>query len=221
VVNALTGSTASYNPHQMGGGAVVPYVALWTEERTLSSELLGSNRWGIGYADETSIDRDRHGVLWTRTEYRPGQGRPVYRQMHPHRQRRAMRRLLCQVCGQPADQTEQGYLWLLVDGRREAEPDWPEGVVNPYPPVCIDCGRLSTRLCPPLRRAHVAVRAHSTLYGVIGVQFSAGGGFSGLMLAPDDDGEPVAYEHPAARWTLATQLTRVLLDCTVVDLDQL
>ncbi|HEX5403983.1 MAG TPA: hypothetical protein VFX16_16985 [Pseudonocardiaceae bacterium] len=204
----------------MGGGAVVPYVALWTEERALPYQLIQRGGLGIGYADETSVDRDQCGVLWSRMGSRPGQGRPVYRQMHPLRQRRAMRRLLCQVCGQPADETEQGHLWLLVDGRPGGESDWPEGVANPFPPVCIDCGRLSARLCPPLRRAHVAVRAHSAIHGVSGVQFCSAGG-SDLAFAPGDDGEPVAYEDPAARWTLATQLTRVLLDCTVVDLDRL
>jgi hypothetical protein len=219
-VNALTGSMASYDHRGMGGGAVVPYVAQWTEEHAPPYQLVARGGWGIGYADETSIDRDRFGVLWTRTAHQPGKGRPIYREMHPLRQRRAMRRLLCQVCGQLADETEQGHLWLLVDGCRDGEPDWPEGVVNPFPPVCIDCGRLSARLCPPLRRAHVAVRAHSALYGVIGVQFCPAGRAPGLAFAPDDNGEPVAYDNPAVRWTLATQLTRVLIDCTIVNLDQ-
>jgi hypothetical protein len=198
----------------------VPYVAVWSEEQTLPTWVIQRGRVGIGYADETPYDRDRNGVSWSRFSSRPGAGRPEYVQMHPLRQRRAMRRLLCQVCAQPADQTDEGCLWLLSDRWRDWK-GWPEGAFNPFPPVCVGCAVLSTRLCPPLRRGHVAVRAHSTVHGVIGVQFQAGQQFPAVEQSEDDSERPVALQNPAIRWTLATLLTRALHHCTPVDLDQL
>jgi hypothetical protein len=193
---------------------------MWTDEPTALTTVVQRGRWGIGYSDELPTDRDRDGVLWTRVVSRPGHGRPLYAQLHPIRQRRAMRRLLCQVCGRPADYTEQGHLWLAVD-QRERWPGWPEESVNPFPPVCTGCAARSVRLCPPLRRGFTAFRAHSTLYGVIGVQFVAGPRYPGVALAEDDGGQPVAFSHPAIHWTQATQLTRTMHQCVLVDLDAL
>lgn len=90
----------------------MPYIVEWSGEQLLPSRAVQRGRWGIGFADETLTDRDRDGVLWTRMSSRPGQGRPHYARLHPLRQRRAMRRLLCQVCGELAEYTEQGHLWL-------------------------------------------------------------------------------------------------------------
>jgi hypothetical protein len=198
----------------------VPYVATWTGEQALTTGIIGLGGQGIGYADETSVDRDRDGVLWIRMSLRPGHGRPLYNQMHPLRQRRAMHRLLCQVCAGPADQTEDGHLWLLTDHRQDWA-GWPEGSANPFPPVCLACAHLSAQLCPPLRRGFVAVRAHSEPHGVVGVQFQTDYPFPGLRLAEDDGGIPVVYADPVLRWTLATQLTRTLHGCALVNLDQL
>jgi hypothetical protein len=200
----------------VGRGGVVPYIVAWSGEHTLPTRVVQGQRLGIGYADETLTDRDRDGVLWTRMSSRPGEGRPLYAQLHPLRQRRAMRRLLCQVCAEPAQYNEQGHLWLVLPSEEDEE-DWPEGVINPYPPVCLRCARLSVRQCPPLRRRFVAVRAHSVLYGVFGVRFRPG--HSCPQLADDDD-EPVGYRDPIIHWMQATQLVRTLHDCTVVDLDQ-
>ena len=212
------GMSPRYDARTLGGGAVVPYVTKWSGEQMLPTTVIERATSGIGYTDETATDRDADDILWTRMTGRPGNGRPQYRQMHPLRQRRAMRRLLCQVCAQPANHTDQGHLWLLPDGWRHAE-TWPEQVVNPYPPVCLDCARLSTQLCPALRRVHLAVRAHSTPHGIIGVQFQAAHPYPAVRFADDDDGEPVAYSDPALRWTQATQLTRSLHHCTPVNLN--
>jgi hypothetical protein len=206
-------------PPVMGKGGVVPYIAMWSEERTLPTHVVQRQLSGVGYADEGPSDRDRDGVLWTRVASRPGEGRPEYARLHPRRQRRAMRLLLCQVCAEPAEYTGQGHLWLLTDHRQDWA-HWPEDVVNPYPPVCLSCARLSVRLCPPLRRGFVLVRAHSMVHGVIGVLFRPGQTFPAVELAEDDDGKPVAHTDPAIQWTQATQLTRTLHRCTPVDLDQ-
>jgi hypothetical protein len=199
----------------VGRGGVVPYIVAWSEEIALPTRVVGRGV-GIGYADETLIDRDQDDVLWTRMSSRPGVGRPLYATLHPLRQRRAMRRLLCQVCAEPAEYTEQGHLWLLVTGREDWE-GWPEGVFNPYPPVCLRCAGLSVRQCPPLRRGFVAVRAHSVLHGVLGVRFQPGYPSPGLA---DDDDESVGYGDPVIRWMQATQLVRSLHDCVIVDLEK-
>src|SRR3989442_68826 len=106
------------------GNVTVPYVATWSEERDLPFEVVNRDGRGIAYADEISADRDIHGVLWHRTYSRPRRGRPEFGNVHSLRQRRAMRRLLCQVCGGPADRTQDGVLWLLPD-HREDWPGWP------------------------------------------------------------------------------------------------
>lgn len=211
-------AASPYNSRALGGGGVVPYVTMWTSEQTPPTKVIERAPSGVGYTDETATDRDADGVLWTRVTGRPGYGRPQYLRMHPLRQRRAMRKLLCQVCAQPADHTDQGRLWLLPDTWRDID-TWADEVVNPFPPVCMGCARISTRLCPPLRRGYVAVRAHSTPYGVIGVQFQAARPYPTVQLAAADDGLPVAYNDPALRWTQAVQLTRTLHNCISVNLN--
>jgi hypothetical protein len=148
----------------------------------------------LAYADETSIDRDKHGVLWRRALSRPQQGRPEFGKVHPLRQRRAMRRLLCQVCGSPADQTEDGVLWLLPD-HREDWAGWPEGMANVEPPVCLPCVRTSVRLCPALRKGAAAIRVHEfPIVGVRGALYKSGGA------APVAVAETVvAFDNPAIR----------------------
>jgi hypothetical protein len=196
------------------GRGIVPYITTWSGEQDLPAEVIQLGQSGIGFADETVIDRDDHDVLWTRQLSRPGDGRPEFRQVHPLRQRRAMRRLLCQVCAQPADRNEQGVLWLLRD-HRDDWPDWPEDMANTYPPVCLGCAHQSIRLCPTLRKGYVAVRALRFPYrGVYGQQYAPGHRWP----IPVEDGV-VTYNNPAIRWTCAVQLVRSLQDCTIVDLD--
>jgi hypothetical protein len=134
-----------------------PYITSWSTEQDPPHTLVEHRGLGIAYLDETVIDRDDKGVLWYRTPSRPRQGRPEFGRVHPLRQRRAMRRLLCQVCGGPADHTSDGVLWLLKD-HREDWPGWPENMAVTEPPVCAPCVRVASRLCPALRKGAVTVR---------------------------------------------------------------
>lgn len=162
---------------------------------------------GIAYADETLGDRDQNGVLWQRCPSRPGLGRPIFGAIHPLRQRRAMRRLLCSICGGPPDRTDLGVLWVLRDFRDDW-PDWPEGMGAVEPPVCLPCARLSIRLCPALRGGPVFIRVkHSRVAGVYGICYRAN----------DEVACTVAFTKPAIRYTQAAQLVRELHDCTLVD----
>jgi hypothetical protein len=200
----------------VGRGGVVPYITTWSGEQESSALVVGRGRLGIGFADERADDRDEHGVLWTRLPSRPGDGLPEFRGVHPARQREAMLGLLCQICAQPADHDEQGVLWLLTDDR-EDWPNWPEDLGNTFPPLCLPCARLSVRLCPPLRKGYVAVRAQRfPVRGVYGMVYVPG------RPVPTPVGDHIVrYEDPAVRWTRAVQLVRTLHECTIVDLNQL
>jgi hypothetical protein len=47
-----------------------------------------TGRWQVRYRDEQSTDRDRHGILWRRVVWAPGQGKPLYVAVnHPVRRR--------------------------------------------------------------------------------------------------------------------------------------
>ena len=139
---------------------VVPYIATWSEERELSARIIERPHGGIGFTDEVAADRDRDGILWTRMSAQPGCGRPLFAVVHSLRQRRAMLRLLCQVCGQPADHNSQGVLWLLPN-RANGREGWPNDNWFAEPPVCRKCALVATQLCPALRKDYVLVRAGS------------------------------------------------------------
>jgi hypothetical protein len=199
--------------HHAGAGRqmTVPYVTAWSEEVDPPCVVVERPGTGIAYADETVTDRDHKGVLWYRTPHWPGQGRPNFGQVHPARQRRAMQRLLCQVCAGPADQTEDGVLWLLRDFRKDW-PSWPNGMGVTEPPICLPCVRVSTRLCTALRRGAVLVRAGSfVVRGVHGLLYQRDGGK--LKTA---DGATVAFDAPAIQWIRAVSLVRELQGCDII-----
>lgn len=192
----------------------VPYVAMWSAEEVQAARVVATSL-GIAYADESSIDRDRHGLLWSRVTSCPGVGEPIYRQMHPLRQRRAMRRLLCQVCAGPADHDEHGTLWLIQD-QRDQWPGWPEGAQNTHPPLCLRCARIAVKSCPWLKHGYVAVRARSFV----------GGAWGGLYRMGRSHPRPVLtgaltlnFGDPRLPWLQADQLVRELVGCTYVDLE--
>jgi hypothetical protein len=193
---------------------LVPYIVTWSTEQTATPQVI-TNRRGISYTDETFADRDSHGVLWTRCPSRPGHGRPLFGQVHPLRQRRAMRRLLCQVCGRPADHNTDGTLWILKDHRHDW-PHWPNQMAVTEPPICQPCAHTSARHCPALRKVHVTIRVKtSTVAGVLGIHYRPGS----PLLAPQPTDDTITYDDPAIRWVRATQLVRELHDSTLVDLE--
>jgi len=199
----------SPEPPQTGRQIVVPYITAWTEEKDPPVVLVERPGGGIAYRDETLADRDHNGVLWFRTPFRPGQGRPDFGRVHPVRQRRAMQRLLCQVCAGPANTTEDGVLWLLKD-HREDWPMWPNGMGVTEPPICLPCVRLSMRLCPALRKRAVVVRAGTFIVaGVYGTLYRADRSLSAIGPAN------VSFDDPAIGWIRAVSLVRELHDCAI------
>ncbi|ONI85995.1 hypothetical protein ALI144C_12180 [Actinosynnema sp. ALI-1.44] len=192
----------------------VPYVTAWSAESIVCPKLVTHPLGGVAYPDETLTDRDSRGNLWARTAYCPGQGKPDYGIVHPMRQRRAMRQLLCQVCGGPADRTEAGVLWLLQDHRQDWV-GWPEAMAVTEPPICRACVPLSLKLCPALRKGAVTVRAQG--YPLVGFH---GQLHTGADLFPRAVGKAITtFESPTARWILATGLVRELRSCLVTALE--
>ncbi|MFC7220374.1 hypothetical protein ACFQLX_19720 [Streptomyces polyrhachis] len=194
--------------------AVVPDIVSGTVELTTTPPLV-QRPSGIGYAKEHPADRDRRGVLWLRVASNPdgARGRPEFGRVHPLRQRRVMRRHLCQICSRPASRTALGTLWLIEDHRGEG-PDWPEGCATVHPPLCVACAEVSVRLCPHLRDGWAAVRAQDPqIQGVYGQRYTPG------LLAPRAQGPGVVrYDTHQAAWVLAASQSITLYDCTLVDL---
>jgi hypothetical protein len=190
---------------------VAPYVSAWSAEELMPCWFMEVPGRGVAYVDERVTDRDEHGVLWARMSWAPGQGRPVFGQVHPLRHRQVMRRLHCQVCNAPADQTRDGMLWLLPD-HREDWPGWPDRMATTEPPVCLPCVRVASRMCPALRRGAVAIRAGR--YPVVGVR----GGLYVVGRVPQVIGdELIGLTDSRIRWTLAHNLVRELGDCTLIE----
>lgn len=211
--------SAPYDPRLLGGNSWMPYVSAWAGETIDPSVCRIVERpdgRGIGYADETIVDRDEYGVLWQRTINRIGVERPLFGKTHAARQRRAMCRLLCQVCAQPANRDRQGVLWLLND-HRDDWPGWPEDLCTAFPPMCSACVRVSVRLCPAMRFRPVAVRARQCpLTGVLGRRYRPG------TFGPRTVGGGVVdYSDPGIAWVLAGQQIRTLHEVATVDLDSL
>ena len=194
---------------------IAPYITAWNAEQDLPCKLVERPGLGIGYADESFGDRDAFGVLWQRATVRHGVGKPEFGTVHPLRQRRAMRKLLCQVCAEPADQNGDGVLWLLRDYQSDW-PGWPEGMACTEPPICVPCVALSLRLCPALRRGAVAVRARKfEVAGVRGALYRRG------SVAPVAvEAANLSYNDPDVRWLIASALIRELRDCAIVSFEE-
>ena len=199
----------TWGPHELP----VPYVARWSSEPCSARGIaVRADGTGLCYLDERHRDRDRHGVLWTRTPQTPGEGRPHYRSMHPVRQHRAVQGLLCQVCSGPADRDRHGWLFLLP--RTGAE---PEGSLCAKPPVCEGCVRLALRHCPHLGDA-VALRVRKPrVWGVFGDAYVPGP-YGRVRRVPSHG--YLAYGDTAAPWFLAVQLVLELRGVRHVSLPQ-
>ena len=194
---------------------IAPYITTWSAEQEIPSKVVERPDHGIGYADELLGDRDTQGVLWQRPAVHHGVGRPEFGKVHPLRQRRAMRRLLCQVCAEPADQNDDGVLWLLRD-HRDDWPGWPESMACTEPPVCVPCVAVSMRLCPALRRGAVAVRVREfEVAGVRGAFYRKG--MFGPVAVEDVN---LTYGDPGTSWVVASALVRELRGCTLVPLTE-
>ncbi|MFJ6213784.1 hypothetical protein ACIQGZ_10705 [Streptomyces sp. NPDC092296] len=191
----------------------VPYIAAWQHERIrLASAPVISTGTGLIYFDgapERPQDRDDHGVLWARQDTRPGTGHPRFGAIHTPRQRHAQTHLLCQVCAGPPDITEAGVLWLLPG----TPPSQSGEEVTTNPPICRPCADTAAHACPHLRTSHTLMRVkHSAVIGVFGQRYFRSR--PGVAVPQQMDTVPYT-DRSALPWTVATQLVRELIGCTV------
>jgi len=127
------------------GDLPIPYITRLAGEIVLDPVRFDGD--GLFYDDETIIDRDQYDILWTR-ELILKSGRPEWAQVHSHRQRRCMRKKLCQVCAHPLDKGP--YNFVLSNDEYGAS--FFDGTTS-TPPVCDECAEVAPSLCPHLSRA--------------------------------------------------------------------
>jgi hypothetical protein len=193
----------------------VPFAAAWSgEEPDISRLIARPFGAGLAYSDEMPEDRDERGVLWARMQVAPGSGRPMFDRMHSVRQREALLRKLCQVCGKPADWTEQGWLFLSqYTHLTHAMGDSADQGFTSKPPVCTPCAQLAVRLCPHLTDP-VAIRsAKPRVWGVSG-GFYVPNHDAKAVPYPADENLPYGQRPDLAKWFLASQLIVHLTKCT-------
>jgi hypothetical protein len=177
---------------------LVPFITLWSGERRPRVPVV-VRHGGIAYPRERPGDRDRFGVLWQRMVSCPGQGRPNFGAVHARRQRTAMLRLLCQVCGGPSDRTGEGVLWLVPTATLDDEPD---PLITAEPPVCAPCAARAVQACPGLRRGYAALRVREFRPAAV----------RGALYVPGDcapvqvQAAGIALDDPRIRWVRAGQL---------------
>ncbi|MFD7057164.1 hypothetical protein ACFWBS_54535 [Streptomyces mirabilis] len=205
---------------------LVPYITARTGEEAVLQSYLRANRGGDGrlklvYVDETPEDRDTRGVLWGRRSQRKfftGKpiGQPMWRLVHPSRQRETMMLMRCQVAFCTA-KTPDGYLFLAGANDRPTHPGEPVRIAQP--PVCVEHAPIAVKLCPYLAKGHTAFLARrAPLYGVLGTRYRIGA--SGIEALPPDRA-PLPYGHTLQDWFLASQLVRELRDYDTVDINDL
>ena len=132
-------------------GRPVPWITRWTgelspERNDYGVEVAKDGEWRLAYPDGHSV-RDDRGILWQR-EGLGRKGEPMWADVSTFRQRAAMKRGLCQVCGTTI--TERPYRFLIPrDGMEQYDADtW----LTMQAPVCIECVPLALKLCPALKR---------------------------------------------------------------------
>lgn len=202
-------------------GVPVPYIAAWSAEiqddrhdATLTARTnLADGATRLIYTDESPADRDRHGILWHRVAWNPGQGRPLFAQVHTHRQRRTMARALCQVCARPAE------LWM-TSAALWAEHLDRHGTDQPYatfdPPVCRPCAAAAASACPHLSSRGFVFLAPRT-WANTAVRGQVLDPHTSLLSAPRTVSLPGATPPPdptLLRLTLAKGLMSSIFDVT-------
>jgi hypothetical protein len=145
-------------------GMQVPWVTRWTNEVSTDKvkTALVDGELSLFYSDGHEY-RDDHGVLWQREGIGRG-GEPQFAQVSAHRQRAAMRKGLCQVCGQRI--TDRPIRWLMA--ANQLTPVRDGTALTFSPPTCSDCVDVALEACPHLR-AHDRIILRVLEYRIWGV----------------------------------------------------
>ncbi|TLQ46064.1 hypothetical protein [Streptomyces marianii] len=201
-------------------------MAAWTGETVIHTPVVirPGREGGIAYPDELPVDRGESNALLHRGR-RPvaagNRGRPLFGDVHTNRQRRAMRKLLCHVCGRDAHRNDLGVLWLLDNTAANCPPNWPEEELTVHPPLCLECASKAVQQCPELeKKGFTAVRVHDPQpFGYRGRLYTRDLTRYGSPIPIVVKGtENLAFEDPLLPWLLAAQTILCLVGCTVVDL---
>jgi hypothetical protein len=92
---------------------------------------------------------------------------------------------------------------------------WPEDLLTTHPPICLPCVGKARAQCPHMWKGGVAVRVRrSEECAAYGHRYTYGR--LGPLLA---DSGVVMFVSPLVRWTMAAQLVRALVGCTIVSFD--
>lgn len=220
-------------PVQYWDGTPVPFITGWSREHIPPQPLVVRRGWrgttGLGFQDEAShVDR-HYDALWPRMSAARG-GRPDFVTVHALRQRQAMSRLLCQVCGGPTLGTRRpdertrrpDERTLFLVGSADGRP-LIEGEQTPAPPLHAVCARLAVEYCPPLGRGwSAALVSYAPVWGVAGLLYDP------HTLQPLPTADPTGMhrvpftDELRLRWVLAMRLVVTLVGVTpVTDLDVL
>jgi hypothetical protein len=204
-------------------GARVPWIAPWSREAPGDPPITrrGSGCTGIAYRDEHYSDRHED-VLWVRTPLAPGCGDPRFAKVHALRQRQAIDRMLCQVCGGRTIGERTDGRWLIIMHSRTGRPI-KDGERTAVPPIHEACAREALRSCPHLMKGSTAALVeYAPDWGVAGILYDpktlaalppAKGGQS-LDYVPYEDDEGLA-------WTLAARAVVALYGVEPIDVLEL
>ncbi|MFI1021249.1 hypothetical protein [Streptomyces olivaceus] len=191
-------------------GVLVPFITPWSAEAAPSPPVVvrhGIGGTGLGYPDEDPRADRWNDALWARLPATRGVGVPNFAGIHALRQRQAMRRELCQVCGGPTFGTLPDERTLYLLGARDSDPI-REGETTQAPPVHADCARLAIRECPHLRRGWAAALVqYAPAWGVAGIPYDPKTltALPGPAGAPDGLVEVPYTDEARMRWVLAAR----------------
>ncbi|MFI7644298.1 hypothetical protein [Nonomuraea sp. NPDC049400] len=147
----------------------VPYITAYDEEivahpLTFVWSPEATDGLKLSYVDAVPQD-SMLGALWSRQGLHR-RGRPEWKLVNSIRQRNAMLRLLCQVCGESAVGPDGRVSWVLADDPDDTSTS--KGYTN-APPTCAACIPEALVACPRLRRgAAVYTVGSAEPYGVLG-----------------------------------------------------
>lgn len=144
--------TTDPNTLPQWNGHAVPWIARWTGEIADQSIKVSRSRdipLMVGYEDGNE-NREASGILWMR-EGIGRRGEPEFGQVSAYRQRLAMTRRRCQVCGEKIQ--DEVIRWLVPNRLLHVLPDGRAITISA--PTCSECIPLAMELCPFLKTAEV------------------------------------------------------------------
>lgn len=154
-------------------GKPVPWVTRWTgemlpTEHTVMHVEQAPEPGAVALAYNSDLspeEREANGILWQREGIARG-GEPQFSQVSTYRQRAAMRKRLCQVCGKKIESPV--ISWLMAPGHLDVTDQGHAVTTNP--PTCDGCLKVSLEKCPHLLKAgHFVVKVlEYELWGVQG-----------------------------------------------------